>query len=238
MLHPEAPLALRLVLLIHIAAGSVALFVAPLALAVRKGGRAHRRWGNAYVLAMAVVAATAFVCGPYFHDYFLLLIAVFSSYLAFTGWRALAYKRPRAVAIVDWTGAALAVTAGLGMLAMSVVGRANFGSFSFVVAVFGTICMGAGIRSAYRFVRPPRAKAAWFIEHFSNMLAAYIATVTAFSVVNLTFLPVTVRWLWPTVVGTIAITAYNFKYRPLIARAGGRIETIVPAVAAASVRPA
>ena len=34
-----------------------------------------------------------------------------------------------------------------------------------------------------------------------NMLGAYIATVSAFSVVNFTVLPPIVRWLWPTAVG-------------------------------------
>jgi uncharacterized membrane protein len=84
-LHPEAPALIRIFLAIHIAAGSVALFVVPIVLAVRKGGKAHRRLGMAYVYAMGVVALTAFVVAPYFHDYFLLLIAIFSSYLTFCG---------------------------------------------------------------------------------------------------------------------------------------------------------
>ena len=46
-----------------------------------------------------------------------------------------------------------------------------------------------------------------------GMLGSYIATVTAFSVVNFTFLPTTVRWLWPIVVGTPLITAWITYYR-------------------------
>ncbi|HEV8643120.1 MAG TPA: hypothetical protein VGV13_18705 [Methylomirabilota bacterium] len=40
------------------------------------------------------------------------------------------------------------------------------------------------------------------------MLGSYIATVSAFSVVNFTFLPVTMCWLWPTAVGVPAIVIW------------------------------
>jgi len=46
---------------IHIAAGTLALVLAPLAMLTVKGGRAHRRWGKIYFWSMAVVAATAVV---------------------------------------------------------------------------------------------------------------------------------------------------------------------------------
>jgi hypothetical protein len=50
------------------------------------------------------------------------------------------------------------------------------------------------------------------------MLAAYLATVTAFSVVNLTFLPDTVRWIWPTVLGSAGIIIWTGYYRRKFAR--------------------
>jgi hypothetical protein len=59
------------------------------------------------------------------------------------------------------------------------------------------------------------------------MLAAYIATVTAFSAVNFTFLhPIWVRWLWPTVAGTVLITYYTTRYKTAIAR-GAPTRTLV-----------
>ena len=47
----------------------------------------------------------------------------------------------------------------------------------------------------------------------TRMLAAYITTVSAFSAVNFMFLPPVVRWLWPTVIGTIGITIWVRHYR-------------------------
>jgi len=221
VLHPEAPLILRAFLAVHIAAGTLARFVVPLVMAVRKGGTIHRRFGRVFVYSMFVVAATALVCGPYFHDYFLVLIAVFSSYLTFVGWRALKRKDPARTpaAPLDWAAAALATAAGATMIALGELQRAQFGSFSLVLFALGAICTGAGVRSIVRFVRPPRARAAWLFEHFGQLLAAYIATVSAFSAVNFHFIqPVWLRWLWPTVVGTIVITAYMTHYKIRIAR--------------------
>lgn len=53
------------------------------------------------------------------------------------------------------------------------------------------------------------------------MPSAYIATVSAFSVVNFTFLPAVVRWLWPTVVGSLGIAAWVAYYRRQFAAASG-----------------
>lgn len=45
------------------------------------------------------------------------------------------------------------------------------------------------------------------------MLGSYIAAVSAFSVVNFTFLPPIVRWLWPTAVGVPAILLWVNHYQ-------------------------
>jgi uncharacterized membrane protein len=53
--------AFKIVLSIHIAFGTVALIIAPLAMMTVKGGRWHRRWGEIYFWAMAGVAVSATV---------------------------------------------------------------------------------------------------------------------------------------------------------------------------------
>ena len=229
MLHPEAPLVIRAILALHIAAGTVALIVVPVVMAVRMGGVTHRRLGLVYVYGMFVIAATALVEAPYFRDYFLLLVAVFSSYLTFLGWRALARKHPEREPAggPDWVAAVLALGAGGGMFVMGAVQGTHFGGFSIVLYVLGAICFGSGARSIYQFFRPPATRAAWLYAHFGNMLAAYIATVTAFSSVNFHFLhPIWVRWLWPTVVGSLVITYYTARYKTKLAR-GAHVQQLV-----------
>lgn len=47
----------------------------------------------------------------------------------------------------------------------------------------------------------------------TGMLGSYLAAVSAFSVVNFTFLPTTVRWLWPTLLGTPLIVLWITSYK-------------------------
>jgi len=72
------PLWMKAFLAVHVAAGTSAFVLAPLALITAKGGKAHRRWGKIYFWAMAVVAVTAMVMAIYRPILFLALVAIFS----------------------------------------------------------------------------------------------------------------------------------------------------------------
>jgi hypothetical protein len=215
--------------LIHIAAGTIALVLAPLAMLTVKGGRAHRRWGKIYFWAMAVVAATAVVMALWRPQIFLALLAVFSFYMAFAGYRTLSRKRPaqgEGPTALDWT-AALATFAVSG--AMAVLGlirpSAAWERLGIVPVVFGVLGMILAGLDIGRFLRPPADRNAWWFAHMGGMLGSYIATVSAFSVVNFTFLPTAIRWLWPTVIGTPLIALWVTYYRIRFRRApAARIE--------------
>src|SRR3954469_13527313 len=86
----------KMMLIVHIAAGMTAFFIAPGALFTVKGGLWHRRWGKIYFWAMAVVALTAILMATIGvrPNQFLAAVAVFSFYNAFSGYRVLRRKRP------------------------------------------------------------------------------------------------------------------------------------------------
>src|SRR3989442_13592464 len=101
-----------------VAAGTLALFVAPIPMLTAKGGRTHRRWGKVYFWAMAVVAATAIVLAIWKPVVFLALLAVFSFYSAFYGYRALSRKRPldgQGAQPLDWAAAGVLLAGGTAM---------------------------------------------------------------------------------------------------------------------------
>ena len=50
-------------------------------------------------------------------------------------------------------------------------------------------------------------------SHLTMMLAGFIATITAFIVVNFTFKPAFVLWLAPTLVITPVIVVWNIRIR-------------------------
>ena len=203
----------RTVLAIHILFGGVALFVAPGAMLTRTGGLWHRRWGKVYFWSMAVVALTAVMLSLLRPGLFLLLVAVFSFYLTFTGYRVLYRKTPRHHANAwDWVGTILMLLGGVALVGYGVYSLQTSG-FGMVAVIFGITGLILAISDSRAFLHPPADKRAWWFTHMRRMLAAYIATVTAFSAVNFQFLPPLARWLWPTVIGSIGIFAWVHHYR-------------------------
>lgn len=215
---------IRAVLVIHVLAGTVALVVAPIAMATVKGGRAHRRWGAVYYRAMAAVALSALVLAVWRPNHFLTLVAVFSFYFAFRARRVLGRKRPdlgeRATAI-DWLAAATTATASLALMVLGVLRPTPFWVDLGTVAIaFGAVGLAFSGLDLWRFVRPRADRNAWWFTHMGGMLGSYIAALSAFSVVNFTFLPTTVRWLWPTVLGTPLIVLWIAYERRRLAGRG------------------
>ncbi|HEV2841305.1 MAG TPA: DUF2306 domain-containing protein [Chthoniobacterales bacterium] len=200
-------------LIIHILFGSVALFVAPAAMVTSKGGLWHRRWGKFFFWAITGVAITAVVMSLIRSGLFFLLVALFSFYLAFTGYRVLYRKTPQQRATQgDWIAVSAMLAGSVALLAYGAYLMLT-SSFGMVALVFGALGLLFAIRDIHEFRHFPADKQAWWYSHMTRMLAAYIATVTAFSVVNFRFLPPLTRWLWATVVGTAGIIIWTRYYR-------------------------
>src|SRR6202041_1143657 len=114
----QDPVWIKSVLGIHIAAGSTAFLMAPLALLAAKGGKAHRRWGKVYFWSMAVVGSTAMVLALYRPVLFLALVAGFSFYAAFAAYRVLFHKdlpRGQKVTWPDWVAAVFTFASSLAL---------------------------------------------------------------------------------------------------------------------------
>jgi hypothetical protein len=203
--------------LLHVICGTFVLVVAPAALVVRKGGRWHRRWGTAFMLAMSVVLFTAgFMWQPKGHI-FLFALALVSGYLVFNGYRILARRRrPRADALddgIDVAAAGMTVVAGLWLIAIAAsAGTDLMRSLAPIMAGLGVVAIAFALNDV-RGVFGPRSRVGPLIAHFSAMIAAYISAVTAFIVINAHGVPMELRWLVPIGIGTLVITGYSLPYR-------------------------
>lgn len=208
---------------IHILAGTIALFVAPVPMLTAKGGRTHRRWGKVYFWAMAAVALTAVVLAVWRPVVFLALLAVFSFYSAFSGYRALFRKRPREGAhasALEWTAAIVTFAASATLAVLGVLKPSPaWERVGVVPVIFGGVGMVLSGLDLWKFARPRADRNQWWFDHMAGMLGSYIATVSAFSVVNFTFLPTAVRWLWPTAIGTPLVAAWITYYKLRFRRA-------------------
>ncbi|UIP00813.1 hypothetical protein Hbl1158_05505 [Halobaculum sp. CBA1158] len=199
---------------LHVAAGAVAVFAGVGALVTAKGGTRHRTAGTVFLLAMGVVVATVFVLlafDPTTLRIVLTLVAVFSGYLAFSGYRALSRKRPSdRTHSIDW------IATGSVVLACLVLGVWGLGwyldgrSFGIVMAVFGAIGIAFGAIDIRAFRSDGTDE--WMVSHLQRMIAAFIATVSAVSAVNLTPLIGVSAWLWPTLLGVPLIAYWSNEY--------------------------
>ncbi len=203
---------IRGLLWVHIAAGFTAFFCAPVALATLKGGKTHRRFGKYYFWMMAVVALTGLILAFYRPLFFLAMIAVFSFYFAFRGYRVL-YRKQAGAQAVDWVGAVLSLLASAGLVAIGVLQPAGVRMPAPSVAiVFGCIGIWMAASDVFRFLRKPSDKNFWWYDHMGGMLGSYIGALSAFSAVNLTFIPMPWRWLWPTLIGVPVIFVWIAYY--------------------------
>lgn len=199
---------------LHIAAGAVAVLAGVGALVTGKGGWRHRQAGKIFLVSMGVVVGTVFVLlviDPTSFRIILTLVAIFSGYLAFSGYRVLSRKRPPATAhVLDWTVAGSVVLACLALGAWGVAWVVGGTSFGVVMIVFGGIGVTFGTMEIRSFQRDESGE--WMVSHLQRMIAAFIATVSAVSAVNLTPLLGIAAWLWPTVLGTPLIYYWSKTY--------------------------
>ncbi len=212
--------------ILHIFCGMIALFVAPAAMLTAKGGRAHRRWGKTYFWMMAAVATTAMFMAVYRPIIFLALVAIFSFYFAFRGYRSILRKNQGAE-VMDWVAALIAMAGSLGLVALGI--HPLVGEFlpapgvSITFGLLGIAISGIDVR---RFLRPSSDRNRWWYSHMGGMLGSYVATVSAFSAVNFHFLPMVIRWLWPSAIGIPAIFLWIAYYRKKFSRSPSKVTAV------------
>ena len=185
-------------LALHIFAGSLALVSAGAALLVKKGGQPHRWAGRSFFLSMVVIFLTAVVMAVLTSNTFLFLVALFSFYLAFSGWR-FARNRSGEPQWMDWLAVIIMMSSGLLMWFLAFKDFPQFSSTSVTLTVFGFIALALGFadaRSHHDLAATGKIRIA---KHLVNMLGGTIAVMTAVLVVNVSLTPPWLGWVLPTI---------------------------------------
>lgn len=189
----------KTLLILHIIAGFAALAMGLMAILAKKGKDLHRLGGKIYFWSMVMVVLTAGVLSLFKDIAFLLMIAIFSFFLCYTGYRAILQKQLKPN-LPDWL-----------ILAMAMV-NAGFmvASLNVILMVFAGLSVIFGIQdiAIYLGWRRQSKSNNWLTMHIGRMLGAYISTLTAFLVVNVQMEPAWLIWLAPTFVGTLLIAFY------------------------------
>lgn len=187
--------------IIHIAAGATSLLTGIIALSIASNPQRHRKIGKVFFYGMFVVFITALIMGLNGSLMFLLCIAVLSFFSTFHGVRSLQFFKGQNPNWIDWlSSVALSLAGAYLFIKGTLASITNFSSGVILYIVFGALMLvlSFGAFRRLRKLKPRDFK--WFRSHRANMGAALIATMTAFSVTALQFLPPLVSWLWPTII--------------------------------------
>lgn len=187
----------QILLGLHVLGGSVALLVGPIPMLARKGGSLHRKAGLVFCIALGCGSVSAFVLAIAVHNDLLLTIAVLTAFLILSGMRAVRFKRGANPSWMDEV-AHLSLACFGGWLLWRSVSPLDVTGLFFGV---GSLALAGRQWQLQHTSRPD-----WLLAHIAGMGGAYLATVTAFLVVNFSFLPKPITFIVPTVIGTVFIT--------------------------------
>jgi len=200
----------RPLLYLHILAGFISLGIAYFLLFIKKGNKRHKKLGMIYVYGMSTIFVTAIplsLLGEF--NPFLFVIAIFSFYLAFSGYRQ-GTDRNGARERIDKVLGVFITATGILFYSMAVSAYLVEDSMWITSVIFGTIALVFGINDSFRMKIVERPN---FYDrtnlHLNLMLGGTIATTTAFIVTIDPFATLWLNWVAPTIVGTPIIIYFS-----------------------------
>jgi len=206
-------------LVLHIIGGSVGLLTGSINLVMRKGDRKHKMVGRVFVYSMLTAGLSALILSVVHPNYFLFMVGVFTIYMVGTGNRYIYLRmlginqKPR---LIDWTITYTMLLFGVLFVGLGVwsLTKANF--FGTVFIAFGAIGLLFVKLDIVNYKGKSDVKNYWLLAHLQRMTGAYIASVTAFIVVNAKHSPVELPpalfWLMPTIILAPLIVRWSRKY--------------------------
>lgn len=196
----------KVLLGIHVAGGFTALVIGIIAYIVTKGGRHHKLAGKIYFGGMMLVVISAVSMHLIKSNTFLFYIALFTLYQIYGGTRSVKNKnlQPKILDVLMFlTGLVIAI---LMILTLKIV-----------LIVFGVLFISLLYSDLKIFLLIRRKREvpgnAWLMRHIGLMSGSYIATSTAFLVVNLQhFDPFWLPWLLPSMIGVPLIIYFQKRF--------------------------
>ena len=211
----------KIFLTIHIIGGTLGLLSGTYIMISKKGDKRHKLIGKIFAISILGAGICSFALAIIHRNDFLFAVGVFTIYLAGTGWRYLYLKniangqKPK---IIDW---ALMIFMILGSIVFLIIGTRsmlNKEYFGIIILIFAWRGISFIIEDYKIYRGQITVKNYWLICHLQRMTGAYIASLTAFAVVNapnkLSFLP----WLLPTVIFVPLLIKWTKKFKIMSAR--------------------
>jgi uncharacterized membrane protein len=187
------------IILIHATFGGLALLTGLIAIIAKKGSPIHKKSGLFFFYSMLISAIIAMFVAvlPKHESPFLFSIGIFSSYLILTGFRAMRFKKAIPDLKMDKIISMVMLATGILMILLPLILTK---SINIVLAVFGAIGAILSFRDLKLYQNHEKLKSGWLKLHLGKMIGGYIASVTAFVVVNNYFSGI-YNWFIPSIIG-------------------------------------
>jgi uncharacterized membrane protein len=203
----------NILIIAHIAGGGVSLLIGTVVLFLKKGTRLHKLLGNIFYYGLLLASLVALPMSYLHTNYFLFIIGVFTAYMLISGRRYMVTKgKPQ---WQDWALTGIMFSFALAFLGLSAYQFFWGNMMGTVLLVFGSLSLLFVYQDWTNFTDRSVGENAYLTTHLQRMAGSYIASVTAFLVVNNTILPPVIAWLLPTAAVTSLIVLWSRKYKSL-----------------------
>ena len=209
----------RIFLIIHIIGGATGLLTGIFNMIAKKGDSRHRTVGKIFLFAMLTTGLSSLVLSTINPSLFMFMVGIFTVYMLGTGNRYLHLKmlnenqKPK---IIDWTLTIAMMLAGVLFIGIGALSVLKSNLFGLVFITFGFIGLLFVRHDFKNYTGKSHLLNYWLSEHLQRMIGAFIASTTAFLVVNAKYLPESIPlvlyWLLPTIIFTPLIIRWANKY--------------------------
>lgn len=196
-----------ILLVLHIAGGLTGLIAGSINLIMKKGGQLHRKIGKIFVAAMITAGFSALGLSVIHPNYFLFMVGIFTIYMVGTGNRYVYFRligKDQKPKFLDWLLTVSMALSGILLLGIGIWILSGSNYFGIVFIVFGLFGLRFVTEDVKNYKGKSRFKNFWLVSHISRMTGGYIASVTAFLVVNAKYLPIQLPsvliWLLPSLI--------------------------------------
>ena len=208
-----------IVLTLHIVGGTLGLLTGSVNLFRKKGDTNHKKIGKLFTFSMFMSGLAALVLSFLNQSDFLFMTGIFTLYLVSSGHRYLHLKpietKPEPK-ILDWFITITMLLSGILFIGLGVSFLMKSNNFGIVLITFGSLGLIFVRQDFQNYKGNSKIENFWLIAHIGRMTGAYIASLTAFLVVNWHHthieLPPVLIWLFPTAVLVPYIIKWSRKY--------------------------
>jgi len=209
----------KVFLILHVVGGSFGLLTGILNIVRKKGDKNHILIGKIFYVSMLTAGISSLALACIHPNYFLFMVGVFTLYMVSSGQHYLKHKLKDSLdsKLKEWAISILMLLSGLLFVGIGILNVIKSNLFGLVFLTFGSLGLLFVRQDFKNYTNKATIKNYWLIGHLQRMTGSFIATLTAFLVVNAKYFPDHIPsfayWLFPTVILTPLIINWSRKYQ-------------------------